>query len=52
MNLDIDNVVDRPDHKDDELYGVVVQEIVLLDVEVDVGRSVDVDDEVVVVEGI
>ena len=52
VNLDVDSVVDRPDHKDDELYDVDVQKVVFLAVEVVVERVVDVEDEVVVVEGI
>ena len=52
MNLNVDNVVDRPDLKVDVLHDVVAQEAVLLDVHVNVGRVVDVDDEVVVVEEI
>ena len=52
VNLDVDNVVDRPDHEDVELYDVDVEQDVLLDVGLCVKEVVDVEDEVVVVEGI
>ena len=34
VNLDVDNVVDRPDHKDVELYNIDVHEVVLLAVQI------------------
>ena len=37
VNLDVGNLVDRPDHEDDDLYDVV-QEVVLLDQEGDVEK--------------
>ena len=58
VNLDVDDVVNRPDHEDDDLHDVewvldleVAQKVVLLDVKVDAGIVVDVDCEVVVVMG-
>ena len=48
--LDDDNVVDRPDHEDVELYGVDVDQAVLLDVGLSVVEVVDVKDENVVVK--
>ena len=50
-NLDVDNVVDKPDLEDVELYNVDVEQDVFLDVELGVQGVVDVECEVVVVEG-
>ena len=39
VSLDVDNVVDRSDHEDVELYAIDVQKVVLLAVEVVVERG-------------
>ena len=40
MTLDVDDLIDRPDHEDDDLHVVVAQEVVLCNAQASVGKDV------------